>query len=218
MEHAEPLDIKQLTKSAVAQYPALPIEPLQIYLDSILEWNERAGLISPHDPLATLSRLVAQSARLWEMVGEVHAPVRRVVDVGTGAGFPGMIWKLLDPEIEIVLIDRRVRKATFLQRTLAVLGLEGADVFEGEAEDAARLSGLAGSCDAAAAVAVGAPMITAPIVTPFLRSGGVFATVLPAGDPPPARVGQMVLAVSEEDPRGTRCIFRLVEADGTPPE
>ena len=35
---------------------------------------------------------------------------------------------------------------------------------------------------------------------------------------PPARVGQMVLAVSEEDPRGTRCIFRLVEADGTPPE
>lgn len=212
MEHAEPPDIKQVTESAVAQHPALPFDLLHIYLTHIIEWNERIGLVSRERTLATLGRLVTQSVRLWEMIGEAHSPIHRAVDIGTGAGFPGVIWKLLSPETEIILIDRRAKKATFLERTVAVMGIEGADVFEGEAEDAVRLSGMARGCDAAAAIAVGSPELTIPLAEPFLREGGVFATTTSSSESPPERLDGMQLAAMERVAGGPNlCIFRREE-------
>jgi 16S rRNA (guanine527-N7)-methyltransferase len=211
MEHVEPLDTKQVAESAVSQYPALPFDPLFSYLSAIVEWNERIGLVSRQRPLEVLARLVSQSARLWEMVTAAASPVTRAIDIGTGAGFPGMIWKLLSPGTEIVLVDRRANKATFLQRTVAVLGLDRVEVFQGEAEDAARHSRLQESFDAAATMTVGPLDITIPLVTPFLRPGGVYATVLPTGEEPPPSVSGFRLVTSETDPGGTRCLFRRAE-------
>ena len=86
MENAEPLDVKQLIRSAVATHSALPSDLLLSYLSGILDWNERVGLVSRRAPLAVLDRLVDQSARLWEMVTAARSPVERAIDIGTGAG------------------------------------------------------------------------------------------------------------------------------------
>ena len=195
----------------ISQYPALPSDPLLSYLSTIVEWNERIGLVSRQRPLEVLARLVSQSVRLWEMVTAATSPVARAIDIGAGAGFPGIIWKLLSPDTEIVLVERRANKVTFLQRTVAVLGLSGVEVFQGEAEDAARHSRLQESFDAAATMAVGALDITIPMVTPFLRPRGVYATVLPTGEEPPPSASGFRLVTSETGPGGTRCLFRRAE-------
>jgi 16S rRNA (guanine527-N7)-methyltransferase len=214
MNRAEPHDINKITYSAVSRHPALSFDPLLAYLSAILEWNERAGLVSPRDPGTVLTRLIDQSVRLWQMAQDALSNDTTIgcmgsaVDIGSGAGFPGVIWKLLSPDLQVTLIDRRVRKATFLERTVASLGLSGVDVFAGEAVAAARLARLAGTRDAVAAMAVGAIAETAPLAFPFLQPGGVFVTVIPAGERSGEAPDGFAVATRESDATGNRIALR----------
>jgi 16S rRNA (guanine527-N7)-methyltransferase len=221
MNRAEPHDINTITYSAVSRHPALSFDPLHAYLSAILEWNERAGLVSPRDPGSVLARLIDQSVRLWEMAhgtlsySDTSGYALRAVDIGSGAGFPGMIWKLLSPRLEITLIDRRARKATFMERTAATLGLSGVEVYAGEAAAAARLPRLSGTRDVVAATAVGPLDDTALLAAPFLRPGGVFVTVVPAGDPRRDVPGGLAVVAREPDATGDRVALRRAPGEST---
>src|SRR5690606_26572411 len=78
----------------------------------------------------------------------------RVVDVGSGAGFPGVPLKIARPDLSMVLLDATLKRVRFLQAVIERLGLEGMEAVHGRAEELGRRPGWAGSFDVAVARAV----------------------------------------------------------------
>ena len=106
----------------------------------------------------------------------------RVVDVGTGGGFPGMIWKLLDRELEITLVERGARKAAFIERVVHLLGApRGVTVLADDIAVVAKQ--LAADFETAVMMAVAPDAGVLAALDALLLPTGVVATVRPTQDP-----------------------------------
>ena len=105
-----------------------------------------------------------------------------VVDVGTGAGFPGLPLKIMRPDIRLTLIDSLRKRVDFLQETVEDLGLQGVECLHFRAEDAGREEALREQFDLAVSRAVARLSILLEYVLPFVKVGGVFIAYK-AGDP-----------------------------------
>lgn len=108
------------------------IEQIQRYMALLMKWNDAMNLTAIHDPLEILYRHFCES-----MFGATLLPVggRRLADVGSGGGFPGLPLKIARPELEVCLIDSNVKKATFLAEAVRELGLLGARVLVSRYEE-----------------------------------------------------------------------------------
>ncbi len=109
---------------------------LQRYLDLLLRWNARMNLTAVRDPETIVTRHFGESlfaARVL-LPGGGAAACATLADVGSGAGFPGIPMKLFAPELELTLIESQQKKSTFLREVVRSLGLRGAQVFAGRAE------------------------------------------------------------------------------------
>lgn len=198
----QPIDIEKLATSLAAAHPALEAGAVARYVGEIVRWNPRIGVVSKQDTGQVLERLVKQSLCLHEMVAG-HPGASSVVDVGTGGGFPGIVWALVEPGWRFLLVERRHKKTVFLERVIRVLDLHGVEVYTGDAVEAQAIERFAARFDVATAMAVGPPVRTAPLVEGFLREGGLFATTVARDEPEPrARVGarlELAAARSDED-------------------
>src|SRR5258705_3314715 len=114
--------------------PAYDEQVLQIqqYTNILLAWNEKINLTAIRDPLEILNRHFCEC-----MYAASTVPVEdgRLADVGSGAGFPGLPLKIVCPELQVVLIESNVRKATFLAEVIRDLGLAGARVLVSRYEE-----------------------------------------------------------------------------------
>lgn len=176
------------------------------YLEEVLLWNPRVGLISKQDPERTVARLVADSMFLWDQAITVSSAgdVARIVDVGSGGGFPGVVWKLISPKTSVLLVERREKKATFLDRLPAVLGLDGLDIYSGGAQEAHRLKRYQLAFDIGVTMAVSSPERSVALVDGFLRENGVFVTLISKSIDPPKRL------------HGRYRLARLIRTDPSP--
>ncbi len=140
----------ELLRPFLGAPPALLLEQLQRYLDLLLRWNARVNLTAVRDPEQIVERHFGESlfvARQLERLapfdpkttasGDLKAP-SSLADVGSGAGFPGIPIKLLQPHLELTLIESQNKKATFLREVLRTLQPDGAQVFCGRAEQWGR--------------------------------------------------------------------------------
>ncbi|MGZ4731683.1 MAG: 16S rRNA (guanine(527)-N(7))-methyltransferase RsmG [Terriglobales bacterium] len=111
---------------------------ISIYIDLLLRWNARINLTAVREPDRIVTRHFGESifvARHLFPQAEVGAGVRpHVIDVGSGAGFPGLPIKIWAPHIHLTLIESSQKKATFLREVVRGLGLSNVDVFAGRAE------------------------------------------------------------------------------------
>jgi len=98
----------------------------------------------------------------------------RVVDIGTGAGFPGLPLKLFRPDIELTMIDASGKKTDFIRHALETMGVQ-AEVLCARAEETARTP-LRGSFDIAVSRAVAALPMLLELCVPLLKTGGTLAT------------------------------------------
>jgi len=220
-----PLDA--LVAALADRHHALPQDDLSTYMHEIVNWNNRIALVSRRSTKSVLERLVNQSVALWDLIGESleaqssgaqgERSLTSFVDVGTGAGFPGIIWKMMSPASPALLIERRERKATFLDRVVRVLGLGDVEVYAGDARDAARRPGMAGAFDVAATLAVATPEDAVPLVRPFLKDSGVFATIVGSSAGAPAEAGDMRLIRSERQRTGALSVYQGPRAHQNPP-
>jgi 16S rRNA (guanine(527)-N(7))-methyltransferase RsmG len=98
---------------------------IQQYTSILLAWNEKINLTAIRDPLEILNRHFCEC-----MYAASTVPVEdgRLADVGSGAGFPGLALKIIRPELQVVLIESNVKKATFLAEVIRDLGLADARV------------------------------------------------------------------------------------------
>jgi 16S rRNA (guanine527-N7)-methyltransferase len=185
-------DLLAAIEEVARLFPSLPVDRARRHVDEVLRWNPTVGLVSKKDPVAACRRLLAESAEFCEIVAGALVPggaTVRVADVGSGAGFPGIVWQLLHAHWRVVLIERSEKKATFLAQLVRRLELASTEVLALDARDVARLGHHRGSFDVVATLAVGDPTRTARQVEDLLAAGGLFASTLPARSAAPERCG-----------------------------
>ena len=142
------------------------------YYELLTEWNKVMNLtaISGEEDTARLHFLdCAALAGLTELKG------RRVIDVGTGAGFPGLVLKILCPETELVLLDSLEKRVRFLKTVCAELGFDDVLCLHARAEEAPPQ--LRESFDLACSRAVARLNLLAELCLPFVKRGGLFAAM-----------------------------------------
>jgi 16S rRNA (guanine527-N7)-methyltransferase len=164
---------------------------LLAFLQDVLRWNPQLGLVSRRDPLEACDRLVMESLELLTLVrshgveSETHC-----LDVGSGAGFPGIVWALAEPEWRLLLVERKAGRAAFLQSAVARLSLGHVEVFTGPVNEVAHHPRFVGAFDIAVTMAVATPAEIGPQLEPLLSAGGRFYGTTPAGTALPPRVGK----------------------------
>jgi 16S rRNA (guanine527-N7)-methyltransferase len=109
---------------------------VQRYAEELLRWNQRANLTAITDPVEIATKHFLDSFSCW--LALVPASPRRVIDVGTGAGFPGLALKILVPALEVTLVEATGKKAEFCRHVVKTLDMRQVDVIHGRAEDVAH--------------------------------------------------------------------------------
>lgn len=141
------------------------------YMDLLLHWNEKMNLTAIRDPEGVVIRHFADSLSLFSVVS-LQAGMR-VIDVGTGAGFPGIPLLIVCPQIELTLLDSLNKRLIFLQEVLTQLGLS-ARCIHARAEEGGRTPELREQFDLATARAVAALPVLCEYCLPLVKVGGVF--------------------------------------------
>ena len=120
--------------------PGAPlIEDLSTYLELLLRWNARLNLTAVRDPEQIVTRHFGESlfaaAHLFSAQAGPPAAGHCLLDLGSGAGFPGVPIKLYARELRLVLVESKYRKATFLRELARALRLTATEIFAGRAQD-----------------------------------------------------------------------------------
>ena len=166
LEGAESLGIRltDATARGFAQYYA-----------ELVRWNRRVNLtaITEWDAAQTLHFVDSLTAAA--ALPQAALEGGRVVDVGSGAGFPGIPLKLAYPSMRLALIEARGKRAAFLRELCDTLGLRDVEIRAGRAETLAHEPDMREGFDAALARAVGDTAVLAELTVPFVRVGGLVA-------------------------------------------
>jgi 16S rRNA (guanine527-N7)-methyltransferase len=144
-------------------------ESIARFLDELSRWNRRINLTSV-DPDDAWRRHVDESLRLLERADP--APGSTIVDVGSGAGLPGVVVAIVRPDLRVALLESDARKQAFLTHVAGLLALRGVSVVAARAEVAGHQSGLRESFDAALSRAAAPPPTLCELALPLLRVGG----------------------------------------------
>ena len=113
---------------------AQQIEQVRTYLELLLRWNARINLTAVREPAEILARHFGESFFLASSLIGADASYD-FIDVGSGAGFPGLPSKIFAPAIKVTLIESNNKKATFLREVIRALTLIDINVFAGRAQD-----------------------------------------------------------------------------------
>ena len=148
------------------------IDQFRRYLAGLVQWSGRANLTS-RAALADAERvLFLDSLAVVPIVQREQPKAGRLIDVGSGAGFPGLVLKLLLPELHVVLLEATRKKAEFLRWMVGALGVERVEVLAERAEVAGRRAELRGTFDVATARALGPLPVVLELSLPFCKVGG----------------------------------------------
>jgi 16S rRNA (guanine527-N7)-methyltransferase len=140
------------------------------YLELLVEWNRVHDLTGLRDPRGIVHGLFVDSLMF---LPQLPARPLRLVDIGSGAGIPGLPLHLIDPRIETTLVEARQKRVSFLRTVRRELGLESLRLVDARAEDAIREdSGLQGRYDVAVARAVTPTGLFLTMCRRWLRPGG----------------------------------------------
>jgi len=143
------------------------------YASELIAWNRRVNLtrIVKPDEIAVRHFLDSLAIRV---VLPPNSPAFSLIDVGSGAGFPGVPLKIACPEIQLTLLEATSKKVAFLQHLIEVLKLTGVTILAVRAEDAGRQPDLRERYDVAVARAVAALPVLAEYTLPLVKVGGTF--------------------------------------------
>jgi len=161
------------------------------YERELMDWNRKFNLtaIRDEDSIRTKHYLDSFSCVLaWKA-----SPPARLVDVGTGAGFPGIPLKILYPTLPVTLVESVGKKAMFCQHIVRVLGLEGIDVIQCRAEDLGQDPQHRESYDWAVARAVAQLNVLSEYLLPLVRVGGMMLAQKGESGPAEAQLAEPAL-------------------------
>ncbi len=145
------------------------------YYRDLADWNTRMNLTSVIDYAEVQVKHFLDSLTVLPALGDSFPRDARVVDVGAGAGFPGLPLKLVCPGAHLTLVESTGKKANFLLHVVEVLELADVEVHTGRAEELAHRPELRGSYDLALARGLARMPTLLEYTLPFTRTGGLVA-------------------------------------------
>ena len=180
--------VRELDEWGIGPLDDRRTELMRIFVREVVLWSGRIHLVGKRSIRKTISDLVVDSWLLHRFAAERGTlksaagdggagGASRVADVGSGAGFPGIVWKIAQPELDISLFERREKAVRFLERVVTLMKLDGFRVRGGEAQKAHAEERF----DVVVSKAAGQFPLLAPVVTRLLHEGGAYVTVKGGG-------------------------------------
>ena len=183
----EKKNIQKILRQGFEEYGLLDkIDPsalqnLDCFCQLLLEKNQVMNLtaIRDHEGVARLHMLDSAALLQYRDFAE-----KTLLDVGTGAGFPGMVLKILVPSLDVTLLDSLNKRLDWLLETCGALNLQKIRTLHARAEEQALVKGYRDSFDFAAARAVADLRLLCELCLPFVKVGGSFLAMKSAGSDP----------------------------------
>jgi 16S rRNA (guanine527-N7)-methyltransferase len=151
------------------------------YVELVLGQRSRAGLTSLRDAQAIRRRHFDESLAFLDAVEQAGALASPVIDIGSGAGFPGVPARIVRPELRLTLLEATGKKAAFLEMLCAELDLRDVVVIHARAEELAHHPGHREVYGLAMARAVAPLRVLVELALAFVRVGGYLAAVKGSG-------------------------------------
>lgn len=142
------------------------------YKDLLQEWNDKVNLTAITDDEGIYQKHFKDSMSIFQS-NEAKKAIK-VIDVGTGAGFPGLVMKIVKPEIQLTLLDPLNKRLTFLKEVVKTLHLEGVTFIHGRGEDVSRETSHRDQYDLAVSRAVALLPTIMEFCLPFVKPHGAF--------------------------------------------
>ncbi|NLM04000.1 MAG: 16S rRNA (guanine(527)-N(7))-methyltransferase RsmG [Clostridiales bacterium] len=148
------------------------VEQIFLYKDILLEWNEKMNLTAITDDKEVIIKHFLDSISCIKM--EQLKNQGSIIDVGTGAGFPGIPLKIIYPELKLTLLDSLQKRINFLKEVCEKLELKEVEFIHGRAEDYGQDQNHRSKYDYAVARAVAPLNVLVEYCLPFVKTGGYF--------------------------------------------
>lgn len=144
------------------------VDQFEKYMALLMEWNEKMNLTAITQPEEMIEK------HFYDCILPVSfMPFEgRAADIGSGAGFPGIVWKIVKPDLEMVLVEPTGKRCTFLKTVIEALDLKKITVVNKRSEDYA--SQARESFDIVSARAVANLRMLSELTVPLVKPGGVF--------------------------------------------
>lgn len=147
---------------------------LDTFAEMLIETNKSFNLTAIKEPDDVTVKHFADCLSIFKYV-EIPENAK-IIDVGTGAGFPGLVLKLYRPDIQMTFLDSTKKRLGFIEGVLNECGIKG-DILHMRAEEAAQLSKYREKYDFATARAVAALPVLSEYCLPFVKVGGSFVSM-----------------------------------------
>lgn len=168
--NSNPTQVQAIASAWGLQLPPDAPARFDQYLAELLRWRARLNLTAAATPWEMAAEHFSES--LIPLAAWRISEDSRVIDIGSGAGFPGVPMKIARPDLRIVLVEASRRRVAFLEHLRHVLGLEGLDIEWARAEDLGRRSGFREGFAVAVERAAAKFPAAAELCLPFVQRDG----------------------------------------------
>lgn len=166
------LEMEQKAAMLPLELSAETVEKIRSFCAQLFEYNQHTNLVSKADAPNLVREHIVDALSLVNLI-IAHGTIRKLIDIGSGAGFPAMILAIAIPDLQVTFVESVGKKARFLQQVATTLGIDNRTTILNErAEDLAHKKGYREQYGYATARAVGSLALLSELTIPFLRTGG----------------------------------------------
>ncbi len=173
LQSAEHIFTEQLAVFQISLSPEQLRQFRQFY-ENLIKWNEVMNLTAITEETDVYTKHFLDSLSIVGVVDQESLKNVSIIDVGTGAGFPGLPIAIAFPEAQVTLVDSLQKRVRFLEETVKLLGLNNVQVFHSRAEDFGRIEAQREHYDIACSRAVARLNVLSEYCIPFVKKGGYF--------------------------------------------
>ena len=163
--------LKKAAKTLGINISSYQLGKFEVYYRELIDWNSKINLTAITDYDDVQVKHFFDSLTLIPFLDVTNS--MKVIDIGSGGGFPGVPLKIIRPDTELTLLESTAKKTGFLEHLIEVLGLDKTNVVRGRAEEKASEAIFREQYDIALTRAVGALSTNLELSLPFCKIGGL---------------------------------------------